>query len=311
LDSALVFEPNRGQAASSVRFVSHGNGHSFFLKESETVLSFANPSLTVRMKLVGQNPHPVIEGTGLQPGFTNYFHGNDPAKWRRSIPDVEKVRYGAVYPGIDLVYYGSGRQLEYDFQIQPSFDPSTIQIAFEGVKGVSLAPDGDLILSTSEGEIRHRRPIAFQRRGAVREPVEARFVVRDSRVGFAVGPYDHSRELTIDPTLVWSSYLGGTGSDQGNDVAVDTDGNVYVTGFTQDGALISEDPQVPTLQPDPLRRFEGVVTKISSSGTVIYSTYFGGTPPVGTSSQSVDDEAHSIALDASGNIYVVGYTFNN
>src|SRR4030095_13845446 len=134
LDSALVFEPNRGQAASSVRFVSHGNGHSFFLKESETVLSFANPSLTVRMKLVGQNPHPVIEGTGLQPGFTNYFHGNDPAISLRSIAHFEKVRYGAVYPGIDLVYYGSGRQLEYDFQIQPSFDPSTIQIAFEGVK---------------------------------------------------------------------------------------------------------------------------------------------------------------------------------
>ena len=313
LDSALVFEPNQGQAASNVRFVSHGNGHSFFLKEAEAVLSFANPSLTVRMKLVGQNPHPLIQGTGLQPGFTNYFHGNDPAKWHRSIPHFAKVKYAAVYPGIDLIYYGSGRQLEYDFQVQPSFDPSTIQIEFEGVNDVSLAPDGDLILVTSAGEIRHRRPIAYQRRGAVQEPVEARFVVRDRRVGFEVGRYDHTRELTIDPTLVWSSYLGGTGSDQGNDVAIDGDGNVYITGFTQDGALISEDenPQVPTLQPDPQKRFEGFVTKLTSSGTVIYSTYFGGTPPASLSSQAVDDEAHSIALDAMGNAYVVGYTFNN
>jgi hypothetical protein len=267
----------------------------------------------VRMKLVGQNPHPVIEGTGLQPGFTNYFHGSDPAQWLRAIPHFEKVRYSAVYPGIDLIYYGSGRQLEYDFQIQPAFDPSAIQIEFEGVNGVSLAPDGDLILSTSTGEIRHRRPIAFQRRGSVQEPVEARFIVRDRRVGFEVGRYDHTRVLTIDPTLVWSSYLGGTGNDQGNDVAVDGDGNVYVTGFTQDGATFNdeENPPVPTLQPDPLKRFEAFVTKLTPSGTVVYSTYFGGTPPAALASGTVDDEAHSLALDATGNIYVVGYTFNN
>src|SRR4030095_9054493 len=163
IESALVFEPNQGQAAANVRFVSRGNGHSFFLKDTEAVLSFANPSLTVRMKLVGQNPYPSIQGTGLQPGFTNYFHGNDPARWLRSIPHFEKVKYGAVYPGIDLIYYGSGKQLEYDFQVKPFFDPSTIQIEFEGVKEVSVAPDGDLILSTSSGEIRHRRPVAFQR----------------------------------------------------------------------------------------------------------------------------------------------------
>jgi len=313
LESGLVFEPNRGQAASNVRFVSRGNGHSFFLKDTEAVLSFANPSLTVRMKLVGQNPYPTIEGADLQPGFTNYFHGNDPAQWLRSIPHFEKVKYGAVYPGIDLIYYGSGRQLEYDFQIQPSFDPSTIQIEFEGVNGIAVAPDGDLILSTSSGEIRHRRPIAFQRRGAVEEPVEARFIVRDQRVGFEIGRYDRSRVLTIDPTLVWSSYLGSTGNDQGNDIALDTDGNVYVTGFTQDGALISDGDNlgVPTLNPDPQKRFEGFVTKLSSSGTVIFSTYFGGTPPATLNSQAVDDEAHSLALDAAGNIYVVGYTFNN
>jgi len=313
LDSALAFEPNRGQAASNVRFVSHGNGHSFFLNDTEAVLSFANPALAVRMKLVGQNPHPAIEGIGLQPGFTNYFHGNDPTKWLKSVPQFAKVKYGGVYPGVDLIYYGSGRQLEYDFRIQPFFDPSSIEIEFDGVNGISLSPDGDLILATSAGEIRHRRPIAFQRRGAVQEPVDARFILRDHRVAFDVGRYDRSRELTIDPKLVWSSYIGGTGSDQGNDIALDGNGNAYITGFTQDGALISEDenPQVPTLQPDPQKRFEAFVTKLSPSGTVIYSTYFGGTPPAATSSQTVDDEAHSLALDPSGNIFVVGYTFNN
>jgi hypothetical protein len=248
----------------------------------------------------------------LQPGFTNYFHGNNPSQWLRSIPHFEKVRYSAVYPGIDLIYYGSGKQLEYDFQIQPFFDPSTIQIEFDGVNGLSVAPDGDLILATSAGEVRHRRPIAFQRRGQVDEPVEARFIVRDHRVSFEVGAYDRSRALTIDPTLVWSSYLGGTGSDQGNDVALDADGNVYIAGFTQDGAVISdEEPVVPTLQPDPLKRFEAFVTKLTPSGSVVYSTYFGGTPPASLATGTIDDEAHSLALDAAGNIYVVGYTFNN
>jgi Beta-propeller repeat len=313
LESPLVFEANHGQTASTVRFLSHGNGHSFLLKDTEAVLSFANPSLTVRMKLVGQNPHPAIEGIGRQPGFTNYYHGNDPAQWLKAIPNFEKVRYTAVYPGIDMIYYGSGRQLEYDFEIQPLSDPSTIQIEFEGVSGISVAPDGDLILSTSSGEIRHRRPVAFQRRGALQDPVAASFIVRDRRVGFAVGRYDRSRPLIIDPTLVWSSYLGGTGNDQGNDVALDSDGNVYVTGFTQDGATFSDEdpPPVPTLVPDPEKRFEGFVTKLSPSGSVIYSTYFGGTPPTSLSSQTVDDEAHSLALDGMGHVFVVGYTFNN
>src|SRR4029453_2054459 len=112
-------------------------------------------------------------------------------------------------------------------------NPSAIQIDFQGARSVQVGPEGDLILSTPAGEIRHQRPIAFQRFGTPRAPVEARFVLDEGRVGFVLGPYDRRQPLTIDPKLIWSSYLGGTGEDQGNDIAVDAAGNAYVVGYTQ------------------------------------------------------------------------------
>src|SRR5688572_1074823 len=305
LGSPLVFEPNRGQAPSTVRFLARGNGHSLLLKDREAVLTFANPAVTVRMKLVGQNPQPQIQGTGLKKGVTNYFHGNDPSRWLNSVPQFEKVRYSKVYPGIDLVYYGSGRQFEYDFELQPFINPSTIQIEFEGVSGVSVSPEGDLVLATPSGEIRHRRPVAFKRRGNLSVPVDASFILRDARVGFEIGRYDRSLPLTIDPKLEWSSFLGGTGNDQGNDIIVDEAGSAYIGGFTQTVAM--DEPPPATLQTPISKGFEAFLTKLDSSGAVVYSTYFGGTPLLGSNPLTVDDEVHSLAFDGSGSIYAAGY----
>ena len=304
LKSQLVFEPNQGQAASSVRFLSRSNGHSFLLKDTEAVLAFADPAVSVHMRLIGQNSRPAIEGIDLQPGVTNYFHGSNPKRWLTAVPNFSKVKYGGVYPGIDLIYYGNQRQLEYDFEIQPLRDPSTIQISFEGVEKLAVGSDGDLILTTTAGEIRHQRPIAFQRRGEVEVPVEASFVVRGDRVGFQVGRYDRTLPLTIDPRLVWSSYIGATGEDQGNDVAVDGDGNVYLVGFTQTVEVMppadeSTPPPNPTLITPIDQGFESFVTKIDPTGVIVYTTYYGG--------RGVD-EGHSLVLDATGSLYAVGYT---
>ncbi|HET9942355.1 MAG TPA: SBBP repeat-containing protein, partial [Terriglobia bacterium] len=226
------------------------------------------------------------------------------------VPHYEKVRYEEVYPGIDLIYYGTGRQLEYDFELRPFMDPSSIQIEFDGVRGISLGPEGDLILDTPAGEIRHQRPIAFQRRGAHNVAVDAWFVIRENRVGFEIGRYDRSIPLTIDPKLEWSSFLGGTGNDQGNDLIVDAAGNVYTSGFTQTVATDTDPPVPPTLQTPISSGFEAFITKLDSSGAVVYSTYFGGSPLVGANPLTVDDEAHSLAFDGFGSIYVTGYTFN-
>ena len=188
LRQPLVFEPNRGQADPSTKFLSHGNGHSVLLKNAEAVITFSNPAAAVRMKLVGQNPRAVMEGLDLQPGVTNYIVGNDPAAWRSSVPQFAKVKYGNVYPGIDLIYYGNERQLEYDFAVSPHANPSAIQMEFEGADQVSISPEGDLVLRTRAGEVRHQRPVAYQTRNGVREPVDAHFVLKGKRVRFEACP---------------------------------------------------------------------------------------------------------------------------
>jgi len=295
LRQPLVFEPNRGQADSSTKFLSHGNGHSILLKNTETVITFANPAAAVRMKLVGQNPRAVMEGVDLESGVTNYIVGNDPAAWHSSVPHFSKVKYGNVYPGIDLVYYGNERQLEYDFSVGPHATPSVIQMEFDGADSMSIGPEGDLILRTRGGEVRHQRPVAYQTRNGAREPVEAHFVLDGKRARFEVAAYDRALPLVIDPKFIWATYMGGPGDDQGNDLAIDVDGNVYVTGATEESAA---DP-AGIFQPPSGKGFQIFVTKVDRAGAIVYSTYIGGT---GT------EEGHSIALDPAGNIYVTGFT---
>ncbi len=296
LRQPLVFEPNRGQADSATRFLSHGNGHTVLLKNAEAVLTFASPAASVRMKLVGQNADAVMEGLDRQESVTNYLLGDDPSAWHSSVPQFSKVKYGNVYPGIDLIYYGNERQLEYDFSLSPHANPSAIQIEFEGAERLSIAPEGDLVLETRDGEVRHQRPVAYQVINGVREPVDARFVLKGKRARFEIGAYDRNQPLVIDPKFVWATYLGGGGDDQGNDLAIDADGNVYVTGATQEST--APDP-AGVLRSPAGKSFQIFVMKINPAGGLVYSTYIGGTG---------DEEGHSIAVDPAGNIYVTGFT---
>ncbi len=296
LKKQLVFEPNRGQSEPSTRFVSHSGGHSILLRDAETIFTFPDPSSVVRMTLVGQNPHPSIEGQDLQAGVSNYLIGNDPSQWHSGVPQFARVKYGDVYPGIDLIYYGNDRQLEYDFLVAPNGNPSAVRIEFQGADTVSIGPEGDLVLHTAAGEVRHQRPIAYQTRGGVRESVDARFVVEGKRASFALGKYDQSRPLVIDPKLIWSTYLGGPGDDQANDVAVDAAGNAYVTGAAE---AVDQAPPAGVLNPPAGKGFQIFISKVNAAGSLVYCTYIGG---------SGTEEGHSIALDAAGNIYVTGFT---
>jgi hypothetical protein len=295
LKSPLVFEPNRGQADPAVKFVSHANGHSVFLRETDAVFAFSSPAITLRMKLVGQNPRPVIEGVDLQAGVTNYLVGNDRDEWQTAIPQFAKVKYGNVYPGIDLIYYGNQRQLEYDFVVAPHADPAPVQLEFEGADQITVGTEGDLILRTAGREIRQQRPIAFQMRKGVRQPVDVAFVVKGQRATFDLGQYDRSLPLVIDPTFIWATYMGGPAFDQGNDVAIDADGNVYVTGVTESSTA----EPAGIFNPPAGQSLQAFVTKINAAGAIVFSTYFGGV---------AFDESHSVALDPAGNIYITGFT---
>jgi hypothetical protein len=240
----LSFEPNQGQTSPEVKFLARGSGYGLFLTPTEMVLALTQPPAAsspkgpsgkesvLRMKLVGANPKPDMVGERELPGRSNYFSGKDPARWRRNVPQFAGVRYRGVYPGVDVVYYGNQRQLEYDFVVAPGADPRAIRLRFSGASSVKLNPAGDVVLGAAAGDVTVRAPVIYQEVDGSRQPVTGRFVRRGAReVGFEIGRYDASRTLTIDPTLVYSTYLGGASNERAWG-AVDTAGNVFLVGLT-------------------------------------------------------------------------------
>ena len=254
----------------------------------------------MRMRLRGANPRAAVHGAEKLPGIVNYFIGNDPRKWRTSIPTYGKVRLQSVYPGIDLVYYGNQRQLEYDFVVAPGADPRRIQLAFEGADKTTVDAAGDLVLRAGAQDVRFRKPRVYQEIAGRQVNVAAGWSLdggpRTTGASFRVAAYDCSRELTIDPVLVYSTCIGGPmGSDDGSAIAVDAQGCAYVTGATAS----TDFPVTPGGTPFSALG-DVFVTKLSPDGTSpVYSTCLGG---------SSQDRGMGIAVDAQGNAYVAGYT---
>jgi len=317
----LSFEANGGQANPSVKYLARGNGYTLSVAPTEASLQLpvdSNPlnrtidSVRLTLKLVGANPEVRPRGVNELPGKANYFIGNDPNKWQTDIPTFSKIKCANVYNGIDLVYYGNRRQWEYDFIIAPGADYRTIALNFDGVDKLTLDESGSLVLNTPAGEIRHRKPLAYQNSGGARREISARYVLRQSDAGsvsqdsairnqnvaFLVDEYDRSLPLVIDPVVIYSTYLGGTGDDFPGDAVVDSEGNLYVAGSTTSTNF----PTKGAFQTSNNGgAFDDVfVTKFNKAGTeVIYSTYLGG---------SADDIAGGIDVDASGMAYITGFT---
>jgi len=250
------------------------------------------------MKLI--RPNPTVKSSGLEelPGKDNYFIGKDPKKWRTNIATYAKVEYANVYPGVDLVYYGNQHQLEYDFMLAPAADPRQIEIKFNGPSRSQLDADGDLVLSIAGGQIIEHKPVMYQDIGGVRQSVSGTYELRaDQTVGFRLGRHDHHERLTIDPSLVYSTYLGASRSD-GNAIAVDSLGNAYVTGDAASGEFPTTVGALQTTSGGG--GFDAFVSKLNSDGSaLIYSTYLGG---------SGGDGGDGVAVDAAGNAYVTGTT---
>jgi hypothetical protein len=327
----MSFEANRGQSNPSVDFLSRGKGYTLFLTGREAVLTLKAPAgasrpsadgkppantathaaSVVQMQLLGSNPSPRSSGSNQLPGIANYFIGKDPSKWRTNVPTYAKVRYEDVYPGVNLIYYGTqGGQLEYDFAVAPGADPNTIALA---INAGSHAPahldaDGNLVLPLKSGNLEFHKPVAYQAgsEGAAsasrRKPVEARYTLdAQNHVHFECGPYDHRRELIIDPVLLYATYIGGTGGDVGYSIAVDsTTYDAYITGQTNSTNFpLTTTPGLTAYQTNYGGAGDAFVSQINSAGTAIaYSTYVGG---------SGSDIGTGIAL-LNSDAYVTGYT---
>src|SRR5438876_7190200 len=294
----LYFEANQGQTDPQVRFLARGGGQTLFLTSTEAVLVLtkadsqaqgpqrpliipvaarAGRQAVLRMAFAGASPQPRIAGQRELAGKVNYFIGNDPAKWRTNVPTYAAVRYEGLYPGIDLVYYGNNRELEYDLVVAPGADPSQISLRFKGADKLEIDANGDLVLHTAVGAIHQRRPIVYQQTNGIRSEVAGAYVLRGGHdIGFQVAAFDGSRPLIIDPVLACSTLLGGSGWAAGYDIVVDAGGNAYVTGF----AGSTDFPTTPGAFQTALLSgpyYSAFVTKLNPTGSgLVYSTYLGG-----------------------------------
>jgi centrosomal CEP192-like protein/beta-propeller repeat-containing protein len=325
----LTFEENLGQTDARVKFLARGSGYTVFLSEDEIATlrlaassddpvgslrgsarssTSARPAkysdAAVQLSLLGANQHARIEGNDLQPGRSNYFIGNDPTRWQRNVPHYARVKYEGVYPGVDLVYYGHQGQLESDYILAPGADPAQIGLQIKGAGAVKLDSQGALVLSTAAGDVVLHKPFAYQETGEGRREVAANFVQHGPYlVGFHVAPYDTRQPLIIDPVVVYSTYLGGSGREAANGIAVDSTGAAYVTGFTTSTNF----PTIPgSFQPTAKHTGatqETFVTKLTTDGTTqVYSTYLGGT------GSGAGDKGSAIAVNSTGQAFVVGTT---
>lgn len=316
----LSFEANQGQRDPQVRFASRGDGYSLLLTDSAAILALSKSPMAapghsiispgkrsfndrrpdapdiLRMEVKGGSRSVQVMGEKSLPGTANYFIGNDPAKWHPNIPTYAKVRYKQIYPGVDLTYYGNQQQLEYDFIIAPGGDPTPVRLHFKGATKLSLDAEGDLTVSALSGNLTFHKPIIYQVQNGQRQLVDGGFrLVARNNVSFQLGNYDHKRELVIDPTLAYSSYLGGASDTSGNAIAVDSSGNAYVTGSASGvGLAVTQ----KAFQGSPHSTFTAFVSKLNTTGdALLYSTYLGG---------SEYDFANSIAVDAAGDAFITG-----
>ena len=306
----LIFEPNQGQANlnpvdARARFIARGPNFALFLGSEGAILNLPSSkpehAKILHMKLSGSNPQATIAAADPLPGKSNYLLGNRRSQWRTNVPQFARVRYQNVYPGINLVFYGNQGRLEYDFQVAPGSDPSQAELEFGGAEKIELQ-NGDLVIDGQDGGIRLTAPTVYQEVVGHRQPVDGRFILRgQNRVGFAVGAYDKSRELIIDPLLIFSTYFGGSGDEHNSQIAVDGAGNIFLAGSTSSPNL----PVSAGVYQSTLAGTRNVyVAKItppqgSNPAVLDYVTYLGGNGvdyPVG------------LAVDAAGDPFVAGTT---
>jgi uncharacterized repeat protein (TIGR01451 family) len=336
----MSFEVNRGQTDKQVQFLSRGAGYTLFLTHDSAVLALPIPSAkpatakeqpvvaanalpyvganirfdapdqrpyrgedVLTMRVVGANQHARANGVDKQLAQCNYFIGNDPSQWHKNVANYGKVRYAGIYPGIDLMYYGKQKQLEYDFVVNPGADPKLIALTFasgaDASKPTQLSVNdaGDLVAALPDGEVSFHKPVVYQNNNKSKIPVDGRYTLQaDGKVGFELGAYDRSKQLVIDPVLSFSTYLGGSGNDIGYGVTYGIDhgeptlvGSTSSVDFPQAKALYSYGGNLDVF----VSKYNPTLTEL------VFSTYIGG---------SGNDVPSQVTQDVYGDVFFVGYS---
>ncbi|MCP4632851.1 MAG: T9SS type A sorting domain-containing protein [candidate division Zixibacteria bacterium] len=329
----MVFTENRGQWGDKTLYKANASGATFYFCKDEVAYLFMRntdelieggmaqlgsregsglshdfqnkrppykkEAMLIHAKFIGANPNPLIIADERLPHTCNYFYGNNPANWRTGIPNSSYIVYKDIWQGIDLRYHGNGRGMKYDFIVNPGADISQIRIRYEGIEGLSVAPNGDLQMQTKFGPVSENIPLVYQESDDSKIELTGRYIlIGPNTFGFEVDGYNRSQTLVIDPELTYSSYLGGSDYDIIQSIVIDSSGNVYVTGWT----LSSDFPTINFYDDIYDGGDDAFVSKFNPAGdSLIYSTYLGG---------SDKDRGIDIAIDGSGSAYVIGYTWS-
>ena len=305
------FERNIGQFDDSVKYVGRGPHHTILFRQHEVemilqtsgMVKAAHPYRQAPLRVLartGQTHPDALEIVGKEETRirTNYFVGNQPDSWQTQVPTYTRIEYHNIYPGIDLAYYRNEGFLEYDFAVTAKGNPEDIQLTFEGAERIHVDANGNLVLESATESLRFTKPIVYQSVHGRRKPIAGEFVLTTpTSVGFRIEPYDHTIPLIIDPTLVYSTYFGGSGDDFAAGAVTDSSGNSYITGWTSSLNLPSNTGVVQVTNGGGVDAF---VAKFTAAGALVYCTYLGGTLD--------ETETPGLAIDTTGNLYVAGMT---
>ena len=308
----LRFEPNRGQTSDAVKFLARFGTHTLFLTSDGAVVRLSGqgasePSESIlRLRWLGVSDEAVVAGIEELPGKSNYLIGRDSTKWQTNVPNYAKVRYRDLYPGVDLLYYGDGGRLEYDLVVAPGAETDRLRLKVDGASSIGRDGDGNLELGVATGNLRLLAPVAYQEsRDASgqlnREHVDVDYEwTSDGEIHFRAGAYDRTRPLIIDPQITYSSYIGGSGSDSGDNVVVDPSGAAYIVGWSRS----LDFPLAAPFQSQNTSATMAVVVKMNpelpGAASMMYSTYLGGS--------SGNTVGRGIAINGAGQIFVGGDT---
>ena len=297
----LRFEANRGQWDPAVRYAARADGYALLLTAGGPVVAFPG-SRRVDIRLLNSNRAAPIEALDPLPSHTDYFLGSRD-RWHTDVPNYSRVRYSAVYPGIDVVYYGNPSRLEYDFVLQPGADPDAIRLKFQGAGQLRVTAEGDLAFESAGTPIVQEKPVIYQQdgRSGARRQVQGRYVLMARNVaGIRLEHYDRTLPLVIDPVLVYATYMGGSGSDQITAAQLDSQGHLYLAGSTATNDLAATSNAYQSANKALIDIFVAVLDATPGKGfPILYFSYVGGTG---------NDIPLAMTLDSSHNIYLAGTT---
>ena len=296
----LSFIANQGQLAPNIHFHVQAEDQMIWISPGRLTLGRANPSGVIEvleMRFLNIEPGVRMEGRDRLQGVANFYRGSNSGDWVEGVPTYGSVAQVGLYPGIDQLYLGSDGKLKSELRVTPGAEPSVISMQYSGAASMSLDTNGDLLMTAASGVWRESAPVVFQNINGRRVDVPASFeLLGDGKVGFDLGTYDPAYELVIDPTFHYSTYLGGQDSDVGYSIALDPSNQAHICGNTRS----IDFPLTNEVQSVNLGNIDLFAAKLNASGTaLVYSTFIGG---------SSRELGASLALDAQGNAFCVGWT---